>query len=53
VRAAPAEAIALQGCVLTPTGPVEDGYLVVGVGGRLKPSRPSSPKACEFMRLTG
>jgi hypothetical protein len=32
VRAAPAEAIALQGCVLTPTRPVEDGHVVVGAG---------------------
>lgn len=30
MRAAPAEAIALQGYVLTPMGPVEDGFVVVG-----------------------
>jgi 5-methylthioadenosine/S-adenosylhomocysteine deaminase len=36
VRAAPAEAIALQGCVLGPDGPVEDGYVVVGAGQRIQ-----------------
>ena len=32
VRAAPAEAMALRGCVLTPSGPVEDGFVVIGTG---------------------
>jgi hypothetical protein len=36
VRAAPAQAIALQGCVLTPSGPVEDGYVVVGAGHQIQ-----------------
>lgn len=35
------------GCVLTPTGPMEDGYVVSAPATRSKPSSPSSPKACE------
>ncbi|MEN3309494.1 MAG: 5-methylthioadenosine/S-adenosylhomocysteine deaminase, partial [Micromonosporaceae bacterium] len=32
VRAAPAEAVALHGCVLTPDGALDDGYVVVAGG---------------------
>jgi 5-methylthioadenosine/S-adenosylhomocysteine deaminase len=32
LRAAPAEAVALHGCVLTPERAIEDGYVVVGAG---------------------
>ena len=32
VRAAPAEAVALHGCVLTPERAIEGGYVVVGPG---------------------
>jgi 5-methylthioadenosine/S-adenosylhomocysteine deaminase len=44
VRAAPAEAIALQGCVLTPAGPVEDGYVVVGAGHQLQAVQAQQPQ---------
>jgi 5-methylthioadenosine/S-adenosylhomocysteine deaminase len=32
LRAAPSEAFALKGCVLTPARAIEDGYVVVGAG---------------------
>lgn len=32
VRARPADALALKGCVLTPSRAIEDGYVVVGAG---------------------
>jgi hypothetical protein len=44
VRAAPAEAIALQGCVLTPAGPMEDGYVVVGAGHQLQAVQAQQPQ---------
>jgi 5-methylthioadenosine/S-adenosylhomocysteine deaminase len=43
VRAA-AEAIALQGCVLTPSGPVEDGYVVVGAGHQIQAVQVQQPQ---------
>jgi 5-methylthioadenosine/S-adenosylhomocysteine deaminase len=44
VRAAPAEAIALQGCVLTPAGPVEDAFVVVGAGHQIQAVQPQQPQ---------
>jgi 5-methylthioadenosine/S-adenosylhomocysteine deaminase len=44
VRAAAAEAIALQGCVLTPSGPVEDGYVVVGAGRQIQAVQAQQPQ---------
>jgi hypothetical protein len=44
VRAAPAEAIALQGRVLTPAGPVEDGYVVVGAGHQIQAVQAQQPQ---------
>ena len=44
VRAAPVEAIALQGCVLTPEGPIEDGYVVVGSGQRIQAVQAGQPQ---------
>jgi 5-methylthioadenosine/S-adenosylhomocysteine deaminase len=43
-RAAPAEAIALQGCVLTPDGPLEDGFVVVGAGQRIQAVQAQRPQ---------
>ena len=36
VRAAPSEAFALKGCVLTPERAIENGYVVVGDGNTIK-----------------
>jgi 5-methylthioadenosine/S-adenosylhomocysteine deaminase len=44
VRAAPVEAIALQGCVLTPDGPLEDGFVVVGAGQRIQAVQADQPQ---------
>jgi hypothetical protein len=44
VRAAPAEAIALQGCVLTPTGPVADAFVVVGAGHTIQAVQSQQPQ---------
>ena len=44
VRTAPVEAIALQGCVLTPDGPIEDGYVVVGDGQRVQAVQAARPQ---------
>ena len=42
-RAAPAEAIALKGCVLTPTEAIEDGHVVVGEGAKIQAVQRSKP----------
>ncbi len=44
VRAAPAEAIALHGCVLTPTQAIENGYVVVGAGQEIKAVQKTKPQ---------
>jgi cytosine/adenosine deaminase-related metal-dependent hydrolase len=44
VRAAPAEPIALRGCVLTPSGPVEDGFVVVGGGHHIEAVQAQKPQ---------
>src|SRR4051812_32887270 len=43
VRAAPAEAFALQGCVLTPERAIEDGYVVVGAGRTIQAVQDQKP----------
>lgn len=43
-RAAPAEAIALRGCVLTPTEAIENGYVVVGAGKEIQAVQKSKPQ---------
>jgi 5-methylthioadenosine/S-adenosylhomocysteine deaminase len=43
VRAAPAEAFALQGCVLTPKRAIEDGYVVVGAGRTIQAVQEEKP----------
>lgn len=43
-RAAPAEAIALRGCVLTPTQATENGYVVVGAGKEIQAVQKSKPQ---------
>jgi 5-methylthioadenosine/S-adenosylhomocysteine deaminase len=52
VRAAPAAAIALQGCVLTPTGPVEDGFVVVGAGRMIQAVQAQQPQGVR-VHVTG
>jgi 5-methylthioadenosine/S-adenosylhomocysteine deaminase len=44
VRAAPAEPIALRGCVLMPSGPVEDGFVVVGGGHHIEAVQAQKPQ---------
>jgi 5-methylthioadenosine/S-adenosylhomocysteine deaminase len=44
VRAAPAEPIALRGCVLTPSGPVEDGFVVVSGGHHIEAVQAQKPQ---------
>jgi 5-methylthioadenosine/S-adenosylhomocysteine deaminase len=44
VRAAPAEAIALRGCVLTPTQAIENGYVVVGAGQEIEAVKETKPQ---------
>src|SRR5215210_6153272 len=43
VRAAPSEAFALRGCLLTPQRAIEDGYVVVGDGSTIKDVSESAP----------
>src|SRR5215210_8233127 len=43
VRAAPSEAFALKGCVLTPGRAIENGYVVVGEGSTIKAVAESKP----------
>jgi 5-methylthioadenosine/S-adenosylhomocysteine deaminase len=44
IRAAPDEAIALRGCVLTPTQAVENGYVVVGAGREIQAVQKTKPQ---------
>ena len=53
VRTAPVEAIALQGCVLTPDGPIEDGYVVVGDGQRIQAVQATQPQGCGCIQPAG
>jgi 5-methylthioadenosine/S-adenosylhomocysteine deaminase len=43
-RAAPAEPIALRGCVLTPTEAIEDGVVVVGAGKQIQAVQKAAPQ---------
>ena len=44
VRAAPAEATALRGCILTPTQAIERGYIVIGAGREIQAIQKSKPQ---------
>jgi cytosine/adenosine deaminase-related metal-dependent hydrolase len=52
-RAAPAEAIALRGCILTPTQAIEDGYVVVGVGRNIQAVQESKPQSVRVHDTSG
>jgi 5-methylthioadenosine/S-adenosylhomocysteine deaminase len=43
-RAAPAESIALRGCILTPSEAIEDGYVVVGAGQEIQAVQKAKPQ---------
>jgi 5-methylthioadenosine/S-adenosylhomocysteine deaminase len=43
VRAAPAQAVALHGCVLTPERAIEDSYVVVGAGNEIHAVQATRP----------
>jgi 5-methylthioadenosine/S-adenosylhomocysteine deaminase len=45
VSAAPAETFALKGCLLTPEGPVERGYITVGEGTAIQAISTRKPRA--------
>jgi 5-methylthioadenosine/S-adenosylhomocysteine deaminase len=45
VRAGPAEAFALKGCVLTPGGAIENGHVVVGAGREIESVGDQKPDA--------
>ena len=51
-RAVPAEVVALRGCVLTPDVPIDDGYVVVGLDGRIAAVQPEPPQGVR-VRETG
>jgi 5-methylthioadenosine/S-adenosylhomocysteine deaminase len=53
VRAAPAEAVALRGCVLTPSGPVEDGFVVVGTGHHIEAVQGQRPQGVRVHETDG
>jgi 5-methylthioadenosine/S-adenosylhomocysteine deaminase len=52
-RAAPVEAVALRGCVLTPDGPLDDGYVVVGLDGRIAAVQAQRPQAVRVHETGG
>ena len=52
VRAAPAEAVALKGMVVTPDEVLSTGYVVVGDGNRSRPCRRPSRRVCACTRPT-
>ena len=52
-RAAPAEAIALRGCVLTPTEAIEDGYVVVGAGKQISAVQKAKPQGVRVHETDG
>jgi 5-methylthioadenosine/S-adenosylhomocysteine deaminase len=53
VRAAPAEAVALKGCVLTPTRAIEGGYVVVGAGRQIQAVEQSRPEGVPVHETDG
>jgi 5-methylthioadenosine/S-adenosylhomocysteine deaminase len=44
LRAAPAEATALRGCILTPTQAIDGGYIVIGGGREIQAIQKSKPQ---------
>jgi len=53
VRAAPSEAFALRGCLLTPQRAIEDGYVVVGDGSTIKDVSESAPAGVPVIQTDG
>ena len=53
VRAAPAEAMALRGCALTPSGPVEDGFVVIGTGHHIEAVQAQRPQGVRIHETDG
>jgi 5-methylthioadenosine/S-adenosylhomocysteine deaminase len=53
VRAAPAEAVALHGCVLTPERAIEDGYVVVGAGKEIQAVEDKRPEGVRVHETEG
>lgn len=52
-RAAPAEATALRGCILTPTEAIEKGYLVIGAGREIQAIQKSKPEGVKVLDTGG
>jgi 5-methylthioadenosine/S-adenosylhomocysteine deaminase len=52
-RAAPAEAFALQGCVLTPARAIENGYVVVGAGKEIESIAEQKPADLPILETGG
>jgi 5-methylthioadenosine/S-adenosylhomocysteine deaminase len=52
-HAAPSEPFALTGCVLTPAGPVEGGYVVVGMDGLVSAVQPTKPQGVKVLDTEG
>ena len=53
LRAAPAEAVALRGCVLTPERAMEDGYVVVGAGKEIQAVEAKRPEGVRVHETAG
>jgi 5-methylthioadenosine/S-adenosylhomocysteine deaminase len=51
--AAPVETVALRGCVLTPDGPLDDGYVVVDLDGRIEAVQAQRPEAVRVHQTDG
>jgi hypothetical protein len=49
-RLAPAEPVALRGCVLTPSEAIENGHVVVGEGRTIQAVQASAPQAVTVHR---
>ena len=52
-RAAPAEAVALRGCVLTPERAIEDAYVVVGAGNEIQAVTERKPQGVRVLETDG
>jgi len=52
-RAAPAEATALRGCILTPSEAIEKGYLVIGAGREIQAIQKSKPQGVKVLDTGG
>src|SRR4051812_22022502 len=53
LRAAPAEATALGGCVLTPTEAIDKGYVVIGAGKEIQAVQKSKPQGVRVHETGG